>query len=91
MYPLTKKRKELFNNWQAIKIVVVDPSPEILNVLIAACSKSFKITFPALVENSKDLINNEPLVINLISCFSLAIIPFLPVGPSVILIQSSIS
>jgi hypothetical protein len=58
---------------------------------IAACSKSFKITFPAFVENSKDLINNDPLVINLISCFSLAIIPFLPVGPNVILIQSSIS
>jgi hypothetical protein len=70
---------------------VVDPSPEIVEVLIAACSNNFSNTFPLLDSNSRDFTNDDPLVIKLKSPFLFAIIPVLPVGPRVILTASSIS
>ena len=72
-------------------MVVVEPSPDIAAVLDDACSNNFKITLLELLGNSKDFNKIEPDVINFKSLFSFAIIPFFPVGPNVILIESSIA
>ena len=48
------------------KYVVVEPSPEILKDLIAACSNNSKLHFQPMWEISKALISKEPEVIILI-------------------------
>ena len=74
---------------------MVEPSPEIVKVLTAACRINSKITLAEFVGNSNAFINAEPDVITFNSNFLLLSkivnIPFLPVGPNVILTESSIS
>jgi len=55
------KRKEFFNKSQAIKIVVVASSPEILNVVEAASSNNFKMTSAESSINTKYIIENKTI------------------------------
>ena len=91
MYPFNKNFKDVFNNWQQIRIVVVDPSPERVKVFTDACSISFKMIFAEGFSNSRDFIKDEPLVIKFNCPFLFEKIPFFRVGPNVIFTESSIS